>query len=122
MGEIFPVPRVGDVFCDVRDGERTMRISSHGDRGALVVSLWVGAHCRASFRLATADLDRLRSTLDEIRASFGPGTQPAPAEPPAVVTEPAAVTDREQPVEQTGDITGSVNLRGRTHPPRLRAA
>ena len=144
MGEIFPVPRIGDVFPDVRDGDRTMRISSHGDRGPLVVSLWVGAHCRASFRLAAGDLDRLMSTLDEIRVSLslvaepvtagpakvgsgpaGPATA-APAEPAAAVEpaagEPAAGTDREPPVEQTGDVTGSVNLRGRTHPPQLRVA
>ena len=139
MGEIFPVPRIGDVFGDVRDGDRTMRISSHGDRG-LVVSLWVGAHCRASFRMAAGDLDRLMSTLDEIRVSLdlvaepaaqgpaaaGPGAvgPPVPVEPaaPAAATEPAAGTDREPPVEQTGDVSGSVSLRGPTHPPVLRVA
>jgi hypothetical protein len=122
MGEIFPVPRIGDVFHDVRDGDRTMRISSHGDRG-LVVSLWVGAHCRASFRMAAGDVDRLMSTLDEIRVSLGIVAQPA-AQGPAVAAamEPAAGTDREPPVEQTGDVSGPVNLGGRTHPPVLRVA
>jgi hypothetical protein len=131
MGEIFPVPRVGDEFRDVRDGDRTMRISSHVDRGALVVSLWVGAHCRASFRMAAGDLDRLMSTLDGIRASLGlaaepaasaAGIGPAAAMEPATGTEPAAGTDREPPVEQTGDVTGSVSPRGRTQPPVLRVA
>ena len=130
MGEIFPVPRIGDVFCDVRDDDRTMRISSHGDRGALVVSLWVGAHCRASFRLAAGDLGRLMSTLDEIRGSLDVAAHPAQVVPPAAgepveaagAAGPAAAADREPPVEQTGDVTGSVNLRRRTDPPRLRVA
>lgn len=121
MGEIFPVPRVGDVFSDVRDGDRTLRISSHGDRGALVVSLWVGAHCRASFRLAAGDLDRLMSTLDDVRASFGLEGEPAAAGPTVPAGPTAQGTDPEPPAEQMGDVTGAVS-RGRSHPPQLRVA
>ncbi len=70
MGELFPMPRLGDVFDDVRDNGRTMRVSCHTDRGAVVVSLWHDALCRGSFRLAAADLDRFISTLTEMSASL----------------------------------------------------
>ncbi|MDG4825761.1 hypothetical protein O7635_28270 [Asanoa sp. WMMD1127] len=64
MGEVYPFPGVGDTFDDVRDGGRTMRVSVHTDRDMVVLSLWSGVFCRASFRLAVADAERLRAALD----------------------------------------------------------
>jgi hypothetical protein len=81
MGEVLPLPNPGDVFDDVRDNGRTMRVSYHAEAGVVVVSLWAGALCRASFRLASADVARLAEILenagrqpvtpdaDELRAS-----------------------------------------------------
>src|SRR4051812_39991180 len=66
MGEVLPMPAFGDLFTDVRGGDRTMRVSYHGDVGVVVVSLWLGPVCRGSFRMAAGDLSRLISTLSEI--------------------------------------------------------
>lgn len=64
------MPRVTDVFADVRGDDRTMRISLHrdrnGDPSAVVVSLWLGPLCRGSFRMAPDDLDRMMATLAEM--------------------------------------------------------
>jgi hypothetical protein len=51
------------VFTDVRDDDRTMRISYHADVGVVVVSLWAGRLCRASFRLAADEANRLIEAL-----------------------------------------------------------
>lgn len=112
------MPRFGDVFADVRGGNRTMRVSYHGDREAVVVSLWVGGMCRASFRMAADDVSRLMSTLSEIKLSLDPSpTTPAPrgstseavgrgSEATAVVGAP---DPSHPPFDQTGDITGAAN-------------
>jgi hypothetical protein len=51
----------------------------HADRDMVVLSLWSGVFCRASFRLATADAARLRAVLDL------PATrEPDPGEAPPV--------------------------------------
>jgi hypothetical protein len=64
MGEVLPLPAVGEIFADVRDGGRTMRVSLHNDHGIVVVSLWAGTLCRGSFRMAAEDAVRLRTLLD----------------------------------------------------------
>ncbi|MFI6262665.1 hypothetical protein [Micromonospora sp. NPDC051006] len=81
MGEVLPIPSFGDLFADSRGEDRTMRVSYHPDRDAVVLSLWSGAVCRGSFRMATGDLPRLLSLLTEIS---GGGTADAPpdATPP----------------------------------------
>jgi hypothetical protein len=63
MGEVLPLPSVGEIFADVRDGGRTMRVSLHAEHGVVVVSLWAGTLCRGSFRMAVDDAERLRSLL-----------------------------------------------------------
>jgi hypothetical protein len=73
MAEVLPLPSPGDVFTDVRGEDRTMRVSYHQDSGIVVVSLWAGRNCRASFRLARADLARLTAVLA--------AAEPAEAEP-----------------------------------------
>jgi len=132
VGEIHPMPRLGDVFDDVRDNGRTMRISCHTDRDAVVVSLWHETLCRGSFRLAADDLDRLLATLAEMNSSLRPAPMPAAtgdggATPGGTAPEPVAAPgdapDREQPrPEQTGDITGAASFGGLLPPPALRVA
>ncbi|MGX7671594.1 hypothetical protein [Plantactinospora sp. DSM 117369] len=109
------MPSVGDLFIDTRGGDRTMRVSYHGDRGTVVVSLWIGTVCRGSFRMATDDVSRLIGTLNEISlsaaptvpiATASPGSPPdatgtATAGPAASATAGAA----NPPVDQTGDIS-----------------
>jgi hypothetical protein len=65
------MPRLGDVFDDMRDNGRTMRVSCHAERGAVVVSLWQDSLCRGSFRLAAGDVDRFTATLTELSMSLG---------------------------------------------------
>ncbi|MFC0032287.1 hypothetical protein ACFFMM_22465 [Micromonospora chaiyaphumensis] len=97
------MPAFGDLFTDLRGEDRTLRVSYHPDRGAVVLSLWSGTLCRGSFRMPADDVDRLLGLLSAVRAAAdgddtaGPGT--AAVEVPAAVTEPA--------VERTGDISGT---------------
>jgi hypothetical protein len=74
MGEVLPLPSVGEIFTDVRGDGRTMRVSLHADRDVVVVSLWAGSMCRGSFRLSTADAGRLREMLDAFEAAPRPAT------------------------------------------------
>jgi len=100
MGELLPMPRAGDVFADVRSPHRTMRLSWHpeaGDGGQVVVSLWSGRECRASFRLPATDVPRLIETLTQALPIPGttPGTTPEPRPngdtgPPDAPVSPAA--------------------------------
>jgi hypothetical protein len=80
------MPSVGDVFADVRDEGRTLRVSYHEDRGVVVLSLWSGAICRGSFRMNTADVGRLLAVLAQMTPeasnptdSSGQGVDPAAA-------------------------------------------
>src|SRR5437763_7869161 len=93
MGEVLPLPSIGDVFVDVRGDDRTLRVSYHADGGVVVVSLWAGAACRGSFRMGTDDVGRLLSVLAEVRDSLdAAGEAPVAAgETPA----PAAVEARD---------------------------
>jgi hypothetical protein len=132
MGEVLPMPAFGDLFTDVRGGDRTMRVSYHGDVGVVVVSLWLGPVCRGSFRMAAGDLSRLISTLSEIESSVDsastPGPQPKGSTPEeaGVRSEATAVAgdpDRsEPPFAETGDITGSANRSLLPSVPVLRVA
>ncbi|MFI7490299.1 hypothetical protein ACIBXA_18155 [Micromonospora echinaurantiaca] len=107
MGEVLPMPGFGDLFADTRGDDRTMRVSYHPERGAVVLSLWSGTVCRGSFRLAVGDAPRLLSLLGQISAAAVPG---APPDDPtsmqgtrATAAVPAPAPD---PVEQTGQIAG----------------
>jgi hypothetical protein len=58
-----PLPRLGEVFFDVRGNSRSMRISWYADTGVAVLSIWQGGMCTGTFRLAIADLPRMVETL-----------------------------------------------------------
>jgi hypothetical protein len=68
MGELIALPQGGDVFSDVRGDDRMMRVTPHPDAGVVVVSLWAGKVCRASFRLPEEDVPRLVETLQAVQA------------------------------------------------------
>jgi hypothetical protein len=116
VGELFPMPRLGDVFDDVRDNGRTMRVSYHADHGAVVVSLWNDTVCRGSFRLAADDLSRFISTLTEMSTGFGSTpTEVSTPEGPGPDSPAVARTAPDQggpKIEQTGDMTGLANFIG----------
>jgi hypothetical protein len=110
MGEVLPMPTFGDVFTDVRGGDRTMRISSHREQGVVVVSLWFGPVCRGSFRMDAGDVGRLMSVLGEIGLSVDPA--PDGRGLGSTAAAGAGAPDRpESAAEQTGDITGTAERR-----------
>ncbi|GAA3088580.1 hypothetical protein GCM10017600_62670 [Streptosporangium carneum] len=57
------MPSFGEVFFDERGQERVLRVTWH--EGTLVLSLWRGEMCTASFRMPMNDVGRLVDTLDE---------------------------------------------------------
>ncbi|TDD46427.1 hypothetical protein E1286_20820 [Nonomuraea terrae] len=80
MSEVVPLPSFGEVFFDARGQERCLRVTWH--EGTLVLSLWRGEMCTASFRMPMEDVGRLLDTLDEGFAE-ATGEQPAvPAQDP----------------------------------------
>lgn len=106
------MPRLGDLFTDTRGSDRTMRVSWHPERGAVVLSLWAGTVCRGSFRMAADDLPRLMSLLTEITAVAPAAAPPAHAAPGGPATPDAAArSSAASPGEQTGEITGPAHHR-----------
>jgi hypothetical protein len=67
-----PLPVRGDVFLDARGGDRSLRATWHPEAGVLVLSLWRGRTCVATFRMPAEDVpelvDVLRSSLREAYA------------------------------------------------------
>lgn len=118
------MPRVGDVFDDVRDNGRTMRISCHEDHGTVVVSLWQTALCRGSFRLAADDLGRFISVLTEMTTLLASDVTPADtpggsaADPGGPVPEGAAPGGP----ERVHGPAGTADLGRPPAPPILRTA
>src|ERR1700758_2017429 len=58
-----PLPRLGEVFFDVRGSTRSMRLSWYADTGIAVFSIWQGGTCTGTFRLAGNELPRLMESL-----------------------------------------------------------
>jgi len=126
------MPRVGDVFADVRDDGRTMRISCHEDQGTVVVSLWHNTLCRGSFRLAADDLGRFIAALAEMRtplsamatpAEDADGSAPDDADSGSAVTAPGTVqTAAPDGPEQAGDAAGTASISRPPSVPILRIA
>ncbi|TDC41846.1 hypothetical protein [Micromonospora sp. KC213] len=96
MGEVLPMPGVGDLFTDLRGDDRMMRVSYHPERSAVVLSLWRGAVCRGSFRLAVEEAGRLRALLEAIEAR---------AAPPAGAAVGREAAPEAAEVVQTGDVS-----------------
>src|ERR1700733_5185850 len=82
MPNAAPLPRLGEVFFDVRSPSRSLRISWYADTGVAVLSIWQGGTCTGSFRLPMGDLPRLIAALQ--RGPDGPaagGNYTSPAAP-----------------------------------------
>jgi hypothetical protein len=58
-----PLPRLGEVFFDVRGSSRSMRLSWYSDTGVAVFSIWQGGTCTGTFRLPMDDLPRMIDAL-----------------------------------------------------------
>src|ERR1044072_7542705 len=95
MWEVGPLPSSGQVFFDGRGQERSLRVTWH--EGTLVLSLWRGEMCTASFRMPMSDVGRLVDTLDE-------GFVEAGGQYPDEVGEPAHAA--EQPSQEEPQAYG----------------
>jgi hypothetical protein len=71
-----PLPRLGEVYFDVRGESRSMRLSWYADTGVAVFSIWQGGTCTGTFRLPIADLPRMIDTLQ--RGPHGDARDPGP--------------------------------------------
>ena len=58
-----PLPRLGEVFFDVRGSTRSMRLSWYADTGISVFSIWQGGTCTGTFRLPQEELHKLIDAL-----------------------------------------------------------
>jgi hypothetical protein len=58
-----PLPRLGEVYFDVRGESRSMRLSWYADTGVAVFSIWQGGTCTGTFRLPIGDLPRMVEAL-----------------------------------------------------------
>jgi hypothetical protein len=97
-----PLPRLGEVFFDVRGDSRSMRLSWYADTGVAVLSIWQGGMCTGTFRLAIADLPRMVETLQ--RGPRGPRQEWDPEAPGEVFAQvPRVATGQEQAMEPLPD-------------------
>src|SRR6201982_4308638 len=74
-----PLPRLGEVFFDVRGDSRSMRLSWYADTGVAVFSIWQGDTCTGTFRLPIPELPRMVEALTQGppgRAGSGSRTGP----------------------------------------------
>ena len=74
-----PLPRLGEVFFDVRGSSRSMRLSWYADTGISVFSIWQGGTCTGTYRLPREELPRLIESLHRgmprRRAAGSPGPE-----------------------------------------------
>ncbi|TDC39952.1 hypothetical protein E1211_02890 [Micromonospora sp. 15K316] len=112
MGEVLPMPSLGDLFADTRGEDRSMRVRYHPEREAVVLSLWGGGVCRASFRMPRGDLPRLLSLLTGMASAGAPADAGPPdrTDPRAPVVAGATVPPGD--VARHGHATGPAQ-RGR---------
>ncbi len=106
-----PLPRLGEVFFDVRGNSRSMRLSWYADTGVAVFSIWQGGMCTGTFRLAIADLPRMVETLQR-----GPGGRRAGWD----ADGPGHQAFANRPAEGAGDMRAMGPLPGQM-PPDSRA-
>ena len=77
-----PLPRLGEVFFDVRGSSRSMRLSWYANTGIAVFSIWQGGTCTGTFRLPLDELSRLVDSLGRgladgpVQETGGPGARP----------------------------------------------
>jgi hypothetical protein len=73
-----PLPTSGEVFADARGGDRSLRVTWHGEAGVVVLSLWREDLCAGTFRLDAGEVpafiavlrEGLAEAYSEARSSF----------------------------------------------------
>src|SRR5260370_42438111 len=88
-----PLPRLGEVYFDVRGESRSMRLSWYADTGVAVFSIWQGGTCTGTFLLPIADLPRMVQALQRGPGGYASSAAEPPAPRPARAERPGAVPD-----------------------------
>lgn len=63
MSPVTPLPVAGEVLLDARGPGRALRVSWHDEAGVVVLSVWSGETCTATFRLPVEDVPQLVNVL-----------------------------------------------------------
>src|SRR6202040_170783 len=105
-----PLPRLGEVFFDVRGSSRSMRLSWYADTGVSVFSIWQGGTCTGTFRLPIEELPRLIDALQRGAQANDPrGSGGYASQLPGAPTDPrltALPGGYGREAEFTGPVTG----------------
>ena len=105
-----PLPRLGEVFFDVRGSSRSMRLSWYADTGVSVFSIWQGGTCTGTFRLPMEELPRLIDALQRGAQAPDPrGSGAYAAQLPGAPTDPrltALPGGYSREADFTGPVTG----------------
>jgi hypothetical protein len=84
-----PLPKQGDVFFDYTRPGRTLRLSRHPDAGVVVLSIWNGGICQATFQLPGEQTEMfVEAFLNASPAPVVPGPAPPTAPQPAAQVGP----------------------------------
>src|SRR5487761_377379 len=86
-----PLPRLGEVFFDVRGDSRTMRLSWYAGTGVAVFSIWHGDTCTGTFRLPIPELSRMVEVLTQGPPEAGDGPRAADPGAPTVPAGPGGM-------------------------------
>jgi hypothetical protein len=113
-----PLPRLGEIFFDVRGSSRSMRLSWYSttgaNTGAAVFSIWQGGTCTGTFRLPVEDLTRL---VDSLRRGV-PGGQNDDSGPMALGGQRPRLAIGAAPAEPfTGMMTAVTDERAAAYGP-----
>ncbi len=108
-----PLPRLGEVFFDVRGNSRSMRLSWYADTGVAVFSIWQGGMCTGTFRLPIDDLARMIEILQ--RGPRGHREVDAAGHGGPSYAEPAAYDDHD--ASYPGDHDGGTEYGAGEHGP-----
>jgi hypothetical protein len=65
MSAVSPVPDGVAYFLDSRGDHRALRVRWHDEADVVVLSMWRGSECVASFRLAVEEVPDLIAALRE---------------------------------------------------------
>jgi hypothetical protein len=98
---VTALPLIGDVVAGRDVAGRELRISGHPESDRVVLSIWQDGRCRATVRLARADVPEVTRALVATLAS------PVPAPSPLAAAGPGSV-HRLRPPARTGDLRDAV--------------
>jgi hypothetical protein len=76
--EVVALPVSGEILADARGGDRWMRVTWHDEADLVVLSLWRGDGCVATFRLAPGQVPQLVNDLVAGLAARGERSLHAP--------------------------------------------